>query len=760
MAEKFARWVIQWRYLVIIITLLLVGLATSGARFLSFTTDYRVFFSEDNPQLNAFESLQNTYTKTDNVMFVLEPDDGQVFTLKTLAAIEWLTNEAWQVPYSIRVDSISNFQYTYAEEDDLIVEDLVYEADNLTDENIENIKKIALSEPALINHLISPKAHVTAINVTIQLPQENSGKKVPEVVNFARELKQKAIERYPHLTIRLVGVVVMNNAFPEATRGDLQTLIPMMFIAIIVLLGVLLRGFFGAFATLCVLLLTIASTMGIAGWLGIVLSPPPAIAPVVLLTVAIADCVHILVSMGYEMRQGKDKVSALVASLRLNFNPVFLTSLTTAIGFLSMNTGEVPPFHDLGNIVAIGVVIAFVLSITFLPAFISILPFRSSSSTSEKHPLMDKFVESIIHYRRSLMFGMMATVLVLSVFIPQNQLNDILQNYFDHTFEIRRANDFTIENLTGLTAIHYALDSGKPNGINDPEFLNIVENFAQWLRQQPEVIHVSSITDTFKRLSKNMHGDQPDYYRLPETQELAAQYLLLYEMSLPFGLDLNNQINVDKSATRLAVSAFTLSNNELIAFEERAQQWLQENAWPSMQAPGAGSAVMFSHIGQRNIQAMLFGALIALVLISFILIFALRSLKYGLISLIPNLIPAAMSFGVWGLLVGEIGLGLSMVAGMTLGIIVDDTIHFLSKYLHAHRDEGMSATDAVRYTFKHVGMAMWFSTVILVVGFLILSLSHFQINSDMGMATALTIALALVSDFLLLPPLLIWLKDK
>ncbi len=163
---------------------------------------------------------------------------------------------------------------------------------------------------------------------------------------------------------------------------------------------------------------------------------------------------------------------------------------------------------------------------------------------------------------------------------------------------------------------------------------------------------------------------------------------------------------------------------------------------------------MFAYIGQRNIKSMLRGTSFALVLISLVLIVALRSLKIGLVSLIPNLAPAAMGFGLWGLVSGQVGLGLSVVAGMTLGIVVDDTVHFLSKYLRARRERGLDAQDAVRYAFHTVGTALLVTTLVLIAGFLVLTQSGFKINSDMGLLTAVTIALALVTDFLLLPPLL------
>lgn len=760
MIEHYAQKVISWRYVIIFVTPILVVLTTFGFP-LKFDTDYRVFFGEENPQLIAFEELQNTYTKNDNVLFVLAPKDGQVFTNKTLDAVKWLTNEAWQMPYSIRVDSITNFQHTYAEGDEIIVEDLITDAKTLSEENIVQAKESALQEPQLINKLISQKAHVTGVNVTVHLPSKSPEAEVPEIVFFARDLADKVRERYPHLDVYLTGIVMMNNSFPEASKSDMRTLVPVMYLVILTMLWLFLRGFSGIFATFLVISFSIVSAMGLAGLFGIALTGPSATSPTMIMTLAVADSVHILVTLRHEIRvNGREKYEAIIESLRVNFQPIFLTSLTTAIGFLSLNFGEVPPFRDLGNIVAMGVTIAFILSITFLPALLAILPMRIKPQTVKTTHAMDHLGEFVVRRRHGLMWGMAAVFVLLISFLPRNELNDVFVEYFDESFDFRVATDFVTENLTGLYDIHYSLSAGEPEGISDPAFLRKVEAFAQWYRQQPEVMHVSTITDTFKRLNKNMHGDDPAYYRLPEQRDLAAQYLLLYEMSLPYGLDLNNQINVDKSATRVTVTTKTLSTNEVLAIEERAQQWLKENAIPSMQVPGASATIMFTNIGYRNIRGMLFGATLALVLISIILIIALRSLKFGLISLLPNLIPAAMAFGLWGLFVGQVGMGLSVVAGVSIGIIVDDTIHYLSKYLRARREKGLAPQDAVRYAFKSVGLALWVTSVALIAGFLILFQSHFYINSTMGIMTAMTIALALMADFLFLPPLLMKLEQR
>ena len=193
-----------------------------------------------------------------------------------------------------------------------------------------------------------------------------------------------------------------------------------------------------------------------------------------------------------------------------------------------------------------------------------------------------------------------------------------------------------------------------------------MDEFTVWLREQSEVMHVNTVTDTFKRLNKNMHGDDEKLYHLPTERNLAAQYLLLYEMSLPYGLDLNDQINVDKSSTRISTTLKTLSTQDMLAFESKARAWLTQHA-QNINVVASSPAVIFSHLAMRNIDSMIVGTLVALAVISLILIFALRSLKIGLISLIPNLAPIGVAFGVWAIFVSQVGLALSIVAGNDIG---------------------------------------------------------------------------------------------
>ncbi|MDH3452573.1 MAG: MMPL family transporter, partial [Gammaproteobacteria bacterium] len=627
-----------------------------------------------------------------------------------------------------------------------------------SDAELQRWQAIAVNEPKLVHRLVSPQADVTAINVTVQLPGIDQTSEGPEVVTFVRAMLEEYRAKYPAIQFHDTGVVMMNNAFPEATMIDMQTLIPLAFAVIIAGLLVFLRGILPTVITVIVIFMSIVMAMGITGWLGIKLTPPSATAPTLIMTLAVADCVHMLVTFGHNLREGMDRRTAMVESLRINFHPIFLTSVTTAVGFLSMNFSDVPPFHDLGNITAIGVMLAFVLSVTFLPALAVILPIEARGA-ERGNVLMEKLAGFVIDRRRPLLWVMGLFIVGLTAAIPKNELNDVFVEYFDSSVPFRVKTDHVQDRLTGLYFIDYSIDSADTNGVADPKYLAIVDEFVAWLRAQPEVMHVNTFTDTMKRLNKNMHADDEAYYRLPDDRGLAAQYLLLYEMSLPYGLDLNNQLNVSKSATRVSATLETMSTVDTLKFAKRADRWLAENG-DGMSTQAASPTLMFSHIGMRNIQAMLLGTTVALVVISLILIVALGSLKFGLISLLPNLVPAGMAFGLWGLTVGQVGLAVSVVAAMALGIVVDDTIHFLSKYLRARRELDLDEQQAVRYAFSTVGVALTVTTIVLFAGFMVLAQSNFEVNAGMGLLTAITIVIALVVDFLFLPPLLMLIEEK
>ncbi|HDY7560969.1 TPA: RND family transporter [Vibrio vulnificus] len=743
----------RFSFWTLIISLIAIVATAMGAKNLYFRGDYNIFFDGSNAQLQAFDEIQTTFAKTDNIALVLAPKSGDVFDQRTLTQIQEMTEQAWQVPYSSRVDSLANYQHTEAVDDDLLVEDLLYQSYPLTAERIAKVRTIAMSEPLLVNALVSEKGDVAVINITMQMPGVDETAEVNEVVAYVEQMLSHYRAQYPDVTIYKAGIIAMNHSFAMAAQNDSATLVPTMLLVILVFLTLMLRSFLSVLATLVVIIGAIVATLGIVGWAGMFLHVASVNVPTLIMTLAVADCVHVIASMRHFMRQGMPKAQAIHRSVTLNFVPIIITSVTTAIGFLMMNMSDSPVLRDFGNLSALGVMIACVLSVSLLPALLNLLPVRfSAKQTAKSSDIMDKLADLVVHRRNVLLPLSIVVIAGSAALIPYNKVNDESVKYFDTSSEFRQAADFMEQRISGMTTMSIAIKTHQSQGIASPEFLAVLGEFTHWLREQPETDHVASLSDIYKRLNKNMHGDDNAYYALPAERELAAQYLLLYEMSLPFGLDLNNQVNVDKSSVKLQLTVKNLGSVELVALEERLYQWFVSHA-PQYQVVASSPSLMFAHIGETNMASMLSTLPITLILISALMIFALRSWRLGMISLVPNIAPAVIGFGLWALISGEINLGLSVVVTLTLGIVVDDAVHFLAKYQHA-RKAGQNAEQAVRYAFHTVGRALWITTVVLVAGFSVLAMSQFRLNSDMGQLSAIVIFVALVIDFVLLPSLL------
>ena len=628
-AKRFAERILAARWLVVLITLVSVGLASIGIARLEFSANYRIFFDDDNPQLLALEELENTYGKNENIVFLIVPDDGDATSESALSAAVWLTDVAWNTPYSRRVDSLANFQHTTADGDDLYVRDLVDLHEVAEAEARSRIRAIALSDPRIAGSILARGGDVSVVNVTVELPEKDLLDAVAEVAEFARSVATETESRFPDIDLRIVGSVMINQTFVEASIGSQMIFLPASLLLMAVILGVLIRSWAGVAATGLVIVFSILVSIGLGVWVGLVFSPPVSPAPTIVLMIVVANCVHLLVALRQSLRAGNSRHDAIVESIRLNLHPVFLASLTTALGFLSMNFSEVPPYRHLGNFVALGIFASFVLSVTFLPALLSLLPIRATKERRLPGPTMNALADFVLRHRKAVLWGWAVIVPVMILAIPRNELNDVLVHFFDESVEFRQDTDFMDERLSGNTLLEYSLEASSEGGVTDPQFLAEVANLADWFREQPPVRHVSVITDTFRQLNMSMHGDDPKAYRIPDSRDLAAQYLLLYELSLPQGLNLNNQIDRSRSATRVTISAETLYSQNVLDLNSRAEAWIAENAPHVAGVNSTGPAALFAYIGQRNIRAMLVGTMVVLLAISAILLLALRSCGWG-----------------------------------------------------------------------------------------------------------------------------------
>lgn len=758
--EEFTNWIIRHRFKVLLISLLVTVGIGYGSKFIGFDNNHKIYFSPDNPELIAQEKLNEVFNDTRNIFIGIEATDGSIFSKENLQALRKLEQESWSTPFSIRVDAISNFQHTHAEGDDILIESLMPEADDLTPEAIRYMKEIALSEEVLVGRLVSTDGKMAGINITVETVEDTVGQNIV-ITNYVRSLCQNFEQENPHLKTYITGQAALSTAFNESSKKDGEVLIPIMLLVIIVCSLLTTRSVYSALITLLILIASVVVALGLTGFLGIKFNALSFSAPTIIMTLGIANSIHILVSFLQAFRSGQEKKVAIQSGMAINFKAILFTSITTIIGFLVLNLNDSPPFHDLGNISALGVLAALLFSVFTLPALIAITPFKANKDQQiqpETHPFFDALAAFVVRRRKAIIPVFVFLAALFAILSFQNEFNDEFTRYFSKQIEFRSNTDKVSEHMTGIYDIQFGLSAKGEGGITDVEYLSTLNRFDTWLKKQPHVTHVLGIHDVVKRVNRSMHGDDPAYKTIPESTVEATQYLLMYEMSVPFGLDLNNQINMDKSKSKFSIIVENISSRELLQLTSSAERWLEKNAPEYMHAKGISTPIMFAHLGNRQINGMIKGGLLALVIISIFMMLLLKDVKTGIMSLIPNVIPVFMAFGVWFLIDGQVNSAVAMVFGMTLGIVVDDTVHIIVKYTYARKKLQKSKEESLVHTLEHTGRAVIATSVILIAGFAVLGFSNFTMNSAMGIMTAIVIFCALILDLLLLPALLISIK--
>lgn len=764
-ATGFQSLGIRFPWLTLLISTLLIFVMSAGAANLLFTTDFRTYFSDDNPQLKAFEQIEADFNKQDTLVFLVEQSNetDSILNPVTLDFIRLLTNAAWQIPYSRRVDSLSNFQRIESTDEEMVIDDLIPNDVEYSVSFLQQLESYINEQPRIKGTLVNSELNLSLIRVNITLPDNNEGA-TKELVDYARKMLADLLEQpeYHNIKVQLLGTAIVNLALAEAVEQDMAALIPASYLLIFGLIVLLSRSYAGTFSALTMTLLTVSAVFGLLGWLGKSLTPVVGAVPSMIMIIVIADCMHILVSYQHYLREGQKKLVALQSSVSTNLKPVVITSVTTAIGLLCLNFSESPPYRDLGNLVAAGALIAGLLSLTWFPALLAVLPAPKKLPNTDSgwiKRLINAFAQTLIRNPKPILSVSLIAFLLAIVGLFKLEFNEQWHQYYDESFAVRKALDTQNEKLHGVNFIQYSVGSGSPDGIYNVTYQQQLDALTQWIQQQPRVGYVDSLSAQVKEINRKLNNDLDSEYVIPDQRQIIAQSMLAYELSLPFGMGLEEAINIDKSSTRLTVYIKKSTSKQLVSLDESIRFWAQKNSPDLNLSEGSGLDMVFAQISDRNTESLIKGTALALVLISVLLIFILKSVRLGLISIVPNILPAVFAYGVWGFLVGRIDLGLSIVACMGLGLVVDDTVHFLSKYQFA-RQLGQDARSAVQYAFNTVGVAMLITSVVLIAGFALLVFSPFSPTSGMGALLSLTVLFAILIDFILLPYLLIQFDRK
>ncbi len=741
---------VRWSGLAVIVAL--AALACAGLSRLTITADSRVFIGPDNPYRVTFDQFEKTFSSSENVFVAVWADAGDVFTPQRLAALHALTEKVWSVPYVLRVDSLTNFAHSHADGETIVIEALVTDPAALTAAKAAEIREIALTDDLVRGNFVTRDGSMAGINLSI-----NPGFPPAAPHQILAALDRTLAEftaAHPDLKVGVTGSIAMARAFYDATWSDLRILVPISFACMFGFMTLMLRSLSLSLVVLTQVVLCAAVAMGLAGWFGIVLNPASVNAGIIVAVLVIAHNIYLVTAVQTEQQTAPSQADAVGRALRHNIFAVFLSGLTTALGCLSFNACDAPPFRDLGNITAAGLVCGFLFWCTLMPAMLTALPLPARPPVPifpQIEPFMAEFV--IRNRRRLLVIGTVIAIALSVGVVNLRLVNDFLKD-FDERFAFRRITELVNDRFGTRSVYEFVLDSRAPNGAIDPAFLAKVDTFTDWLRQQPDVASVYTLTDIIKRINRDLNGGDPQHYVLPATREATAQTLLLYELSLPAGLDLTDRMDIDKQTIRVSVRGSGGDSIAVVDFENRARQWALDNPAQAVAFEITGLSVIYGHIAQVNTKSMINGNFFAFVTVSLIMIIVLRRPRVITLGLLSNVTPSLVALGVWGLLDGRVGMSVAVVVAMTFGIVVDDTIHSILAYLDA-RERLPTREDAIRHVFATVGRPIVVTTIILSLGFGVLVFSGHAVTANFGFLSALVIGIAVFFDYFLLPSALL-----
>ena len=754
--ERFCRFIIFHKKKTLVIGLILIAIITSGASFLETPTGYRAFVENDQPNYADILDLEEKYGMIDTLSFVIKPNEGDIFQKDVLKLIKELTEISWQTPHSTRVNSLTNHQYTTVDGDDINISDFVDSVESLDNSDLKELKELALKEKTLVNFILSKSAKVSFINIYLDVPDQEGFEKP---INFAEKQKKLFSEKYPEIFVTVAGSARYSHNFQTTARTDATTMYPGFLILIIFLSYIFLRSALASILSLTIIFLSILPSIGTVGWLGFEVQPPLIMAPIIILTIALAHSIHILSIALTNMSEGMNKEQAMIESMKINFTPVFLTSFTTAVGMAGVNFGKIPAFSEMANTVVIGSGYSFIFSVTLLPALFMIMPIKSHGSPRFVLGILNSLGKLIYKFKFYFITFIGLASILLANQITNLYFDDDFDSYFDRVDDWVEVKNIVNDEFGSSFFIFANISSEKTDGITSPRYLEKLDEFAKWLEAQDEVTTVTTVADVIKTLNKNMNGGSEEYYSIPNDKSLNAQYLLLYEFSVPYGMDLKNQMTADKAESRLLIRMNMITSRESILFNEKVNLWNEENLGTFKSRGVVGIPIMMPYVYRENTNGLMRGLLFSFSLIVIVIGLSLRSFRFGLISIVPNIVPFVLAYGILAMFTHIVSFSHTVSILISIGLVVDATIHFLTKFKKANT-LNLSQEDAIQYCFKYVGYPIVIASICLFCGFLFLLQSSFMTNFILGGMCALIIILALFIDLLLLPALLLLFGKK
>jgi uncharacterized protein len=758
--ESLARIVMRLRLVFILVIALLTVFFASRLTELKLDSSNENAMRQDAPSIMLGKQFRSIFGNDDFVYLLFEIEESSS-ALEKVHSIRRLAAELERsVPYLQRLTWLGNAEYAVGSDNSLEIREFLDPLPE-TGPELQRALEQALDEPLYVDTLLSADKRVLGLLLEMApYPAEKTDPRKEVAPAVRRVLSSPAFKA---LNARAVGIPILDYDMDVTTAREGLLFLGLVLVVQAILLRWMGGGLKAVAVPLLIMVLSNIWTFGVITWLGYSLNLLSIMVPVLLVCVSIGYSMHAIAEYRRRILAGVPKRRAVAEALGKVGLPCTITALTTALGFLSFTVTDSKMISEMGVYTAIGVFIAFGLTLLLVPLLYSF-------GKSPQPPAAASAGQPGDHFDR-LLFGVYKIVsrrprLVVAVFMVLTgaafcgyfrvQVETDFIHMFTQRTELRRSVDFVDRRMGGSLSLEIMLDTGQADGVKDPLFLARMERLQRYIDERPISSHTISVVDTLKSVNKALHNGRQDHYILPAERELVSQYLFLYETS--GGEELDRLVNLDYSIARLTVKTPSIGTSELRLFMEQLDEYASQ-LFPAAQVKVDLIGIMREHQDLADVLAtgQKKSFLTAFLAITLIMILVLRSLPLGLISMIPNIVPVLFSLGLMGWLGIGMDLALMTFSAVVIGVSVDDTIHFFTRYRAAY-DACRDYREALQHTLLSVGRPIVFTTITLVLGLAMFTPSVMLSIVRFGLLAGFAFFWALLADFFLAPALILLLK--
>lgn len=710
------------------------------------------FTLENDPDVQFYEDFKDVFGNDEFFVIAFQKDD--IFTHENLTLLRSITEDLEQIEGIREIKSLANVNDTIGEDDFFFVQHFLDEIPEHKDE-FKKLKNRALSNPLYVKNFISTDGETAAIIVSVYEKPEDPG--------FRKKLLKECdtvLEKYKDRTGKIfkAGWTTTNLYLSQYMKQDIATFIPITYILITVAVFFFFRNIYLTGVAVLNISICMGSTMGLFPIFDITLNNVTTIVPPLVMALALCDIVHIFSHLDRQvLAESGTMEKAIASTLKKVFLPCFLTTLTTAVGFISLYLSEIPPIKDFAVVASCGMIFEFFFSFVFMPPVLLLFHenkiFHKKKGKGRLHNRLKNTSGFVFeNYKPICMAGL--ALIIASLWLASTvKVETNILDYFKRTGKVRHAIGFVETNLAGIGSLDISLLSNTQDGFKMPENLKIIEEIQKYSCGLEGVDKAMSFVDFIKDMNQSFHNEDPKELKIPDSKALISQYLLLYDSD-----DIDDFVNESFDHARISLRLSQHSTRDQEKMIQSIRHFIDGLDTKELEIRITGRALQDVNTIDALVKGQVYSLAIAACIIIVIMFFVLRSVPLGFISIIPNLFPIILNFGIMGALGVPLNTATALIAAVAIGIAVDDTIHFLSQVksnLMAQQDIKTAVAGAILTK----GKAIVLSSLILCIGFGVMAFSRFVPTINFGALSAVIMITAVIGDILILPSAALYLSD-